>query len=134
MLGRSVIGVAMILSSSCPAVQQEARVHYEVRLRDGGMIPVSIRYVLPSGEERTLESTTPWTSRQFTFGVDSVLLIRAETAEEVDSPLLCNFVGTQDEGAWTLRTIGEPLATCGVRYPLGRWPPDDLSGPLIRVG
>jgi hypothetical protein len=134
-LARTIMsGLASALAITCTSGSQRPHVHYQVKLRDGGAVEVSIRYTLPSGEERRAHGTTPWTSPEFTFGPDSTLSIRAETSVSVDSPLLCNLVGSKAEGAWTLSTINEPAETCGVSYKLGQWPPDDNSGPLIRVG
>jgi hypothetical protein len=138
MLGRNgKLGLVLLLVASCSSNDEAANVHYEVKLRDGGAVEVSIRYSLPSGDERTAEGTTPWTTPEFAFDPDAVLSIRAETTSAVESPLLCNLVGRGDEGSWTHRTIGEPLDKCVTEYPLGQWPPDDSNatyGALIRVG
>ena len=122
-------------SDNASSAMGGALVHYEVRLRDGGHVPVSVDYSLPSGESRTAAVDTPWRVGAFSFMSGSTLRVRATTREQaVSSPLLCVLVGTEGDGAWTLRTMDEPLNSCHVSYELGEWPPDNESGPLIKVG
>jgi hypothetical protein len=132
---RPVLFLALTLCAvSCSGKDEGANVHYEVRLRDGGAVALSIRYSLPSGEERTAEGTTPWTTPSWAFDANTTLSLHAETTDGVESPSLCNLVGMGDEGSWTHRTSGEPLDKCVTVYRLGPWPPNDNTGSLIRVG
>ncbi len=123
----------LISLSSCGLLDQEGTIQYEVRLRDGGTVPVAIRYRLPSGEIRKTNGTTPWQSNRLTFPHGTSMALSSETRSGLDSPLLCVLAGEGDAGEWSLRTIDEPLTSCDVSYE-GGWPPNDLSGPLIRVG
>lgn len=131
----SLLGVLLTLISvpACGLLDRDATIQYEVRLRDGGTVLVAIRYRLPSGEIRETNGTTPWKSNRLTFPRGTSMKISSETDSRLDSPLLCVLAGDGHSGEWTLRTIDEPLTSCGVSYD-GGWPPNDLSGPLIRVG
>jgi hypothetical protein len=109
--------------------------HYEVRLRDGGVVPVIIHYLTPAGEERAIEATTPWIGPEFEFGAGSALLVRADTPDDPSDPLQCVLAGSQeDDGEWLAATIEDPLNECRTSYDLDQWPPDDNKGSLIRVG
>lgn len=108
-----------------------ADVHYEVRLRDGGSIPVSIRYLLPSGEARVERTETPWRSREMTFRFGDLLSIEADTDEDAPSPLQCRLVSM--EGDWLESHITDPPPRCATNHELRQWPPA-VPGTLIRVG
>lgn len=114
-----------------------AEIHYEVRLRDGGEVPVTIRYRLPSGAFHETRTTTPWESDAMTFREGTQMLIEAE-AERVDSPLLCVLASeNEDDGAYALGNVDDPLTSCSTHHRMGFWPPNDddpINNPLIRVG
>lgn len=114
--------------------RSDATIRYEVRLSDGGAVPIEISYTRPSGEIETVNGKTPWRSSLRTFRAGSTMSISSGTTTAVDGPLLCVLAGVGDAGEWTLRRVDEPLSSCDTSYQLGRWPPSDLSGPLIRVG
>jgi hypothetical protein len=112
-------------------------VHYEVRLRDGGSVHVTIRYLTPSGEERTVEGVTPWVGPESTFVAGSTLWVQgvaSETPDDPLNPLLCVLSGSHEDGEWTEGLAAEPLTKCRTHYELGQWPPNDNTGSLIRVG
>ena len=116
-----------------------AAIHYEVRLRDGGSVPATIEYTLPSGETVTERIRTPWASKSFVFKKGAVMSVTAKTEAEVEeSSILCVLASTDEEqGAYVLSSIGDPLTRCATEHKLGRWPPDDsdpIGNPLIRVG
>ncbi len=121
-----------------PPGSTEARIRYEVRLRDGGSVEATIRYRSPSGELQLDRVRTPWRSEPMTFADGDRLFIRAETEEVVGSPLLCVLASQEEEeGAYVFAKLGRPLSFCATEYDLGLWPPDDddpIGNPLIRVG
>jgi hypothetical protein len=115
-----------------------ARINYEVRLRDGGSVQATIQYRLPSGKLQTEQVRTPWSSSPMAFEDGDLMFVRAETKQEVDSPLLCVLASQKvEEGAYVLARVDDPLSACETEYELGQWPPDDddpIGNPLIRVG
>jgi len=130
-------GVLLMLISGCESTQANAQIRYEVNLYPAAATEVeaTIHYLLPSGEEATIVATTPWKSPEFSFPAGSTLAVRAVTSEDVaESALFCNLVGGASEGSWSLNTVGSPYHFCDVAYLLGEWPPDDLTGPLVRNG
>jgi hypothetical protein len=125
--------ITTLVLAACSRVD-EAMIRYQVELRDGGKVPIEVRYTLPSGERRSERATTPWVTDELRFLPGTTLSLEGTTMESVDSPLLCNLVGRGDEGAWTAGTVDDPSDACTVSYAVGRWPPDDNRGSLIRVG
>ena len=98
---------------------------------------MSVRYVLPSGDELEVREMTPWTSDEFDFAEAEALRLAASAdvpAGMLDSPLQCVLVGRDDTGAWTQGNIGDLFNRCLTEYELGQWPPNDNKGYLIRVG
>jgi hypothetical protein len=98
---------------------------------------LSVRYVLPSGDELEVREMTPWTSDEFDFAEADTLRVAASAdvpAGMLDSPLQCVLVGRGDTGAWTQGHIGDPFNRCRTVYKLGQWPPNDNEGYLIQVG
>jgi hypothetical protein len=119
---------------TCSHSSDHANMHYEVRLRDGGSVQVSIHYLTPSGDERAVEGMTPWIGPELMFEAGSTLLVRAETPDDPSNPLQCILAGSRDDGEWLAATIEDPLNECRTSYELGQWPPNDNTGSLIRVG
>lgn len=111
---------------------------YEVRLRDGGTAKADVQFRLPSGELEIRKVQVPWASDPLTFEDGDVMLIKAEINRQTASPLLCVLASQEEEqGAYVLASVDQPLTVCQTRYELGRWPPDDddpIGNPLIRVG
>jgi hypothetical protein len=131
----AIAGVVATSSLTCSS--RPPFVRYEVRLRDGGSVPVSVRYVLPTGDELEVRGMTPWTSEEFDFAEAEILRVAASAdvpSRQLDSPLQCVLVGGGDTGAWTQGHIGDPFNRCRTVYELGQWPPNDNEGYLIRVG
>lgn len=114
-----------------------ARIHYEVRLRDGGEVPIRIQYKLPSGEMQQERATTPWSGPPMSFA-QGQMLISARTKASVESPLLCVLASEEpSQGDYVYAHIDVPLTECETTFEFGTWPPDDsdpIENPLIRVG
>lgn len=144
----SSVGMTSCDSSPAAPVAGKPTIRYQVRLRDGGSVNVTVRYRLPSGQLRELHVRTPWTGDQLTFGPEAELFVSATTSDSVSSPLVCILAAVvPDHGAWSGGRItdsatpsSEPnsLAQCATQYVLGIWPPaeDDpeTGNLLIRVG
>lgn len=110
-------------------------IRYEVVAGDGGQIPVTVSYVLPSGSTRTEEGQTPWESESLDFRRGDVLRVRAEARDVEVSQIQCRLVsGNAEDGTWVEANIESPPSLCGTAYELGQWPPDDNTSQLIRVG
>lgn len=123
-------------------------IRYQVRLRDGGSVNVTVRYRLPSGQLQELHVRTPWSGDQLTFGSRAELFVSATTSHSVSSPLLCILSSVPpDQGAWSGGRVTDSatpspdsnsLGQCATQYVLGDWPPaeddPDTGNLLIRVG
>jgi hypothetical protein len=138
----AAVALVLILLASCsgptPSPGTSAAIRYEVRLRDGGRVPIRVTYRLPSGEVRQESGTTPWSSHAAaTFAEGSVMLVEARTRAKVESPLLCVLASEDPEqGSYVYTQVGRPLTVCSTQFELGRWPPNDddpIGNPLIRV-
>jgi hypothetical protein len=125
-------------TSPGPNAQPKANVRYDVRLRDGGSVEATVQYRVSTGEVLRERVQTPWRSGPLTFQDGDLMLIAADTNGESDSPLLCVLVSQKEEdGAYVLANVGDPLSACKTQYQLGQWPPDDddpIGNALIRVG
>jgi hypothetical protein len=127
--------LAIIVGSGIPCIdlrRTSARIHYEVTLRDGGVVPIHVTYRLPSGEDRTVVTETPWRSPAMTFERGDMLLVRADTSDRPKSPLLCRL--SSAEGSWAEGQIGTPFSTCETDEEFDRWPPGEFHPSLIKVG
>ena len=135
--GRLGAGAVLLGLLACSHASDHGSLHYEVRLRDGGVVPVSIHYLTASGEERTAKGMTPWMGPEVTFGPGSTSLVQADTPanSSTTNPLLCVLAGSQQEdGEWVEGRVGSGFQRCQTSYDFGQWPPDDNTGSLIRVG